>query len=185
MTRQRRHPDWLKVEIPSGPICGHVRKILNEHNLNTVCDHARCPNQAECFGNGTATFLILGHNCTRNCRYCAINQTVPETVDPGEPEKIAGAVKALGLKYVVITSVTRDDLPDNGSGHFAQTVTAVRRDNPGAGIELLIPDLQGNRKDLETILASRPDVLGHNIETVRELFPRSGPWAITTEVSIC
>jgi lipoic acid synthetase len=149
---------------------GRVRKTLTTHNLNTVCNEAKCPNRADCFGRGTATFLILGDRCTRDCRFCAVAHLDPVALDPSEPAAVANAAKALGLNYVVVTSVTRDDLPDGGAAHFAETVGALRRELPDAGIEVLVPDFRGDASAVDTVLAARPDVFGHNIETVERLY---------------
>lgn len=137
--------------------------------LRTVCDSSRCPNLGECWGKGHATFMILGERCTRSCRFCAVPSGRPSEPDPAEPELVAEAVKRLGLRHAVVTSVTRDDLPDGGAGMFAEVVRTVRWNNPGTTLELLVPDLQGDRRALETVLGSAPDVLGHNLETVRSL----------------
>jgi len=142
---------------------------LGSCGLRTVCDSSRCPNLGECWGNGHATFIILGERCTRSCLFCAVPSGRPSEADPDEPARVAEAVGRLGLRHAVITSVTRDDLPDGGAGMFAETVRQVRWNNPGTAVELLIPDLQGDRKALETVLGSAPDVLGHNLETVRSL----------------
>ncbi|MBN1624025.1 MAG: lipoyl synthase [Clostridia bacterium] len=172
-----RKPDWLRVRIPAGSGYQEVRGILDKYHLNTVCDEAICPNRGQCFQSGTATFMILGRNCTRNCRFCNVTGATPEKVDAGEPLNVALAVRDLGLKYVVITSVTRDDLPDGGAGHFAGTVSEIRRINPETKVELLIPDFQGDRDALMKIIECNPDVLGHNIETVPSLYSRVRPEA--------
>lgn len=161
-------PPWLrtKVVLPSGI---RVRGALDCCGLRTVCDSSRCPNLGECWGNGHATFMILGGRCSRSCHFCAVPSGKPLEVDLGESERVSEAVSRLGLRHTVITSVTRDDLPDGGAGIFADTVRRIRWNNPGTIIELLIPDLQGDRQALETILEAAPDVLGHNLETVRSL----------------
>ncbi len=158
---------------------GEVRKILTSMNLNTVCDEARCPNRGHCYERGTATFLILGSVCTRNCAYCAIekNSPVPPPPDPDEPERVAEASAAMNLKYVVVTSVTRDDLPDGGAGHFAETVNQLRNRIPGVQVEVLTPDFRGSQSSLEVMAQCRPDVFNHNLETVRRLFPVLRPIA--------
>lgn len=173
--KARRHPDWLKVKLPSGPEYNRVRGLLDQYGLNTVCHHARCPNVAECYGNGTATFLILGQHCTRNCRYCNVSHGKPLPPDPREPENIAAVVAALELNFVVITSVTRDDLKDGGARHFAQVVQAIGEQSPSTKTELLIPDFRGEEWPLELILESGPSVMSHNLETVKELFPSARP----------
>jgi len=172
---RRRHPDWLKVKLPSGPEYNRVRDLLDRYGLNTVCHHARCPNVAECYGNGTATFLILGEHCTRNCRYCHVSHGKPLVPDAEEPAHIAEVTAALELKFLVITSVTRDDLEDGGSGHFAAVVREIHRRSPQTRIELLIPDFKGSEEDLNRVLEARPSVLAHNLETVKELFPSARP----------
>lgn len=152
-----------------------MRILLRESALNTVCEEARCPNLGECFGRGTATFMLLGDRCTRRCGYCSVATAKPLPPDPGEPERVALAAARLGLRYVVLTSVDRDDLADGGAGHFAATVAAVRKALPGAGVEVLTPDFKGDRGALATVLASEPTVFNHNIETVERLFPRLRP----------
>jgi lipoic acid synthetase len=172
-----RKPDWLRVRIPAGSGYKEVRGILEKYHLNTVCDEAICPNRGKCFHAGTATFMILGKNCTRNCRFCNVTGAEPETVDPHEPLNVANAVRDLGLKYVVITSVTRDDLPDGGARHFADTVNEIRRLNPETKVELLIPDFKGNLNALQKVVDCNPDVIGHNIETVPSLYNKVRPQA--------
>jgi len=151
--------------------------LLSGLRLHTVCQEAHCPNLGECFAEGTATFLILGDTCTRNCRFCAVQHGQPRPVDGQEPEHVAEAAARLGLQHVVITSVTRDDLPDGGAGHFAATVRAVRQRLPSAHVEVLIPDLRSSRQALGTVLAAAPDVLNHNLETVPRLYARVRPGA--------
>ncbi len=165
-----RKPDWLKVPLPNSREFIEMQGLLSRLDLHSVCQEARCPNMGECFRSGTATFLILGSLCTRNCRYCNIRHGQPAPVDESEPERLAEAVKALGLHYIVITSVTRDDLPDGGARMFARCIDLLRREVPGCRVEVLIPDLQGDRVALETILESQPHVLNHNMEITRELF---------------
>ena len=172
-----RKPDWLRVRIPAGSGYKEVRGILEKYNLNTVCDEAICPNRGKCFHAGTATFMILGKNCTRNCRFCNVTGAEPETVNPEEPLNVASAVKDLDLKYVVITSVTRDDLPDGGAKHFSDTVNEIRRLNPETRIELLIPDFQGITDALQAVVDTNPDVIGHNIETIPSLYDKVRPQA--------
>ena len=172
-----RKPPWLKRRLPTGPEYERVRSLIDRSGLHTVCQEAKCPNIWECFSRRTATFIILGSRCSRNCRFCAVGQGPAGPPDPGEPERVAKAAGRLGLAYVVITSVTRDDLPDGGSGHFAETVLAVRRLMPDVRVEVLIPDFQGSRPALETVLAAGPDVLNHNIETVPRLYPVARPEA--------
>ena len=170
-------PRWLRRSLPTGPEYEKIRQLLKGHGLTTVCQEAQCPNQFECYGQGTATFMILGERCTRNCRFCAVGHRPETPPDPEEPERVAEAVALLDLRYAVVTSVTRDDLPDGGAALFAETITAIRRARPGTLIEVLIPDLQGDRRALTTILDAGPDVLNHNIETVARLYPEVRPQA--------
>jgi lipoic acid synthetase len=172
-----RLPAWLTRPLSDPAKTRKVRQALTLYRLNTVCDEARCPNRAECFGRGTATFMILGDRCTRDCRFCAVRHGDPEPPDPEEPPRVAAAAKALGLRYVVVTSVTRDDLDDGGAAQFAATVRAIRRVVPDAGVEILIPDFGGNARAVDRVIASHPDVLGHNMETVRRLYPAVRPGA--------
>jgi lipoic acid synthetase len=172
-----RKPPWLRRRLPSGPIYGTVCRTIGTRNLHTVCQEAQCPNQWECFSNRTATFLILGSRCTRNCRFCAVAHGPKTPPDPEEPIRLAEAVVEMDLEYVVVTSVTRDDLPDGGAGAFAATIRAIRRRKPEARIEVLIPDFQGSKDALETVLAARPDVLNHNLETVPRLYATVRPEA--------
>jgi lipoic acid synthetase len=174
-----RKPNWLKIEKGRSQ-CGRVNRILQENNLNSVCSEAGCPNQGECFKNGTATFLLLGKNCTRNCTFCQVTQAVPEPVNEMEPEHVARAVRELSLEHVVITSVTRDDLVDGGAGHFAKTIKAVRNSLPQVIIEVLIPDFNGDDNSLQIVLSEKPDILNHNVETVSELYSVVRPMADIT-----
>lgn len=176
---RQRLPEWLRVKLPRDRGFADTRGLLRELGLATVCQGARCPNIFECFGRHTATFLILGRTCTRACAFCNINPAgaTPPPVEPDEPERLAEASARLGLAYVVITSVTRDDLPDGGAAHFAACIEAVRARSPEAGVEVLIPDFQGDAKALGVVLAARPTVLNHNLETVRRLSPRIRPQA--------
>jgi len=175
---QVRKPKWLRRKLPSGPEYERMKKLIHGNCLTTVCQEAQCPNQFECFSKGTATFMILGERCTRNCGFCAVSSTPLGPPDPAEPSRVAQAVASLGLQYAVITSVTRDDLSDGGSSHFIQTVNEIRKQSPDTRIELLIPDLQGNWQALYGILEAGPDVLNHNLETVPRLYPRVRPEAI-------
>lgn len=172
---QKRLPQYLKRPIIDTEKTRNVRRILKTNCLNTVCENARCPNKNECYTNNTATFLIMGNACTRNCRYCNITCEKPEPLDKNEPEHIAKAVKELGLKYTVITSVTRDDLPDGGAEHFANCIYEIRRVSPETKIEILTPDFKNNKKALDKIINAHPDVFNHNIETVKELFKTIRP----------
>jgi lipoic acid synthetase len=171
-------PPWLKRRIPSGPTYQEVQRLLRDTSLHTVCREACCPNLGECYSRGTATFLILGDRCTRSCRFCAVSHGVPLPPDPNEPTRVAEAVEKLGLRYVVITSVTRDDLPDGGAHVFSETIRMIRSKTPGARVEVLIPDFQGDWEALKTVLEARPDVLNHNIETVPRLYPTVRPAAV-------
>jgi lipoic acid synthetase len=171
-------PPWLRRRIPSGSTYQEVQRLLKDASLHTVCREACCPNLGECYSRGTATFLILGDRCTRNCRFCAVTHGAPLPLDPDEPARVAEAVEKLGLRYVVITSVTRDDLPDGGAGVFSQTIRMIRRRAPASMVEVLIPDFQGNPEALKTVLEGRPDVLNHNVETVPRLYPTVRPGAV-------
>jgi len=177
MIRPTPKPEWLRVPIRSGGNLNSVKRLLKELHLNTVCEAANCPNRMECFSSRTATFMILGNICTRNCRFCDVPVGKAQAVQPDEPARLAEAVVELGLVHVVITSVTRDDLPDGGAGHFAATVQAIRTRKPQATIELLIPDLQGDRAALKTVLDSGPDILNHNLETIPRLYSQVRPQA--------
>ena len=167
-----RKPAWLKVRFNAGPNYARIDRLHREQGLHSVCRSAACPNQGECWSRGTATFMILGERCTRGCACCNVTGGTPLPPDPAEPAKVARAIAALQLRHAVITSVTRDDLPDGGAGHFAALVAAIREHAPGCRIELLIPDLGGDREALSTILAAGPDILGHNVETVPRLYPQ-------------
>ncbi|MCX7981417.1 MAG: lipoyl synthase [Syntrophales bacterium] len=170
-----RKPSWLKVPLPSGYRYYEVRKILRERRLHTVCEEGNCPNRAECFNRGTATFLIMGRICTRRCLYCNVHSGYPEEIDLGEVERVVQAVRDLDLKYAVITSVTRDDLTDGGASLFATLVKGLRQEFQGMGIEILIPDFGGNLDALEQVIEARPDVINHNIECVSSLFQSLRP----------
>ncbi len=172
---QKRLPDYLKRPIIDTDKTRTVRRILKTKCLNTVCENARCPNKNECYTKNTATFLIMGNNCTRNCRYCNINCSRPEPLDLNEPFHVAEAVKDLGLKYAVITSVTRDDLPDGGAEHFANCIYEIRKISPDVKIEILTPDFKGDKDSLNTIIKAHPNVFNHNIETVRNVFKTARP----------
>lgn len=172
---QKRLPDYLKRPIIDTDKTRTVRRILKTKCLNTVCENARCPNKNECYTKNTATFLIMGNNCTRNCRYCNISCVRPEPLDLNEPFHVAEAVKDLGLKYAVITSVTRDDLSDGGAEHFAHCIYEIRKISPDVKIEILTPDFKGNKDSLNTIIKANPNVFNHNIETVRNVFKTARP----------
>jgi len=166
-----RLPEWARKGDPLSPSAHSLRTLLRELRLNTVCEEARCPNLAECFSRGTATFMLLGDRCTRRCGYCSVSTARPLPPDGDEPEQVAEAAARLGLRYVVLTAVARDDLADGGAGHFAATVRAVRARLPRARVEVLTPDFKGDRAALAAVLDAGPDVFNHNIETVPRLFP--------------
>ena len=166
-----KKPQWLKIRLQSNEESAEVERIVREHSLHTICSSGLCPNKAECWRRRTATFMILGDICTRGCRFCATKTGIPLAPDPAEPESVAQSVRLMGLRHVVVTSVTRDDLPDGGAQHWAATVEAIRRINPDATIELLIPDLDARADLIEIVAASKPDIIGHNIETVERLTP--------------
>ncbi len=172
---RERLPEYLKRPIIDTDTTRNVRRILKVNCLNTVCENARCPNKNECYTKNTATFLIMGNVCTRNCRYCNISCQKPLPLDADEPKHIAKAVKDLGLKYTVITSVTRDDLQDGGAGHFAQCIHQIRKETPNVKIEILTPDFKNQKEALDTIIEAKPDVFNHNIETVKEIFKTARP----------
>ena len=170
-------PRWLRQRLPTGAKYEKVRGVLKKRQIHTVCQEAKCPNLWECFSRQTATFLIMGSYCTRNCRFCAVGHGPSGPPDPGEPARVAEAALNMRLSYVVITSVTRDDLPDGGAGFFAKTIREIRKKIPGVFVEVLMPDFQGNTDALQTVLDARPDVLNHNIETVPRLYPSVRPEA--------
>ena len=173
-----RKPKWLRRNLPTGSDYEKVKGMISNDGLHTVCQEAKCPNMWECFSQKTATFLIMGSRCTRNCRFCSVLQGPLEPPDPEEPTRVAEVAHQMGLKYVVVTSVTRDDVPDGGASIFAQTINAIRQKMADACVEVLIPDFQGSRDALLTVLKANPDVLNHNIETVPRLYPRVRPQAI-------
>ena len=166
-----RKPDWLKVRFPAGPNYARIDRYHREQGLHSVCRSAACPNQGECWEQGTATFMILGDRCTRDCRFCNVRNELPLPVDPEEADKIATAIAELGLHHAVITAVTRDDLTDGGAGQFAAVTRKIHTACPDCRVELLIPDLQGNHAALQAILNAEPEILGHNLETVPRLYP--------------
>lgn len=174
---QLRKPEWLKVRFPAGPEYARIDRYHRQQGLNSVCRSAACPNQGECWSKGTATFMILGSNCSRHCRFCNVSSEALLPPDPQEPQKVAKAIAELNLKHAVITSVTRDDLMDGGGAHFVALVGEIRQQAPGCRIELLIPDLQGNWAALQSVVAAAPDIIGHNIETVPRLYPQVRPEA--------
>lgn len=162
-------PKWLRVKLPTGESYRNVRKIVDEHELHTICESGNCPNMGECWGAGTATFMILGNTCTRSCGFCAVDTGRPDAVDEFEPGRVARSVKLMGVKHCVITSVDRDDLPDGGSIIWAQTVRAIRNQSPGTTLETLIPDFMGKWDNLQRIIDVAPEIVSHNLETVRRL----------------
>ena len=170
-------PEWLRKRLPVGAAVQAMEGNLEQNRLHTICQEACCPNQGECFSKGVATFLIMGNVCTRNCRFCAVDSGTPLELDANEPLRLAEEVKRLGLRFVVVTSVTRDDLPDGGAEHFARVIEVMRSECPGVGIEVLIPDLQGSRPALKTVVDAAPEVLNHNVETVPRLYASVRPQA--------
>ncbi|MCM1031490.1 MAG: lipoyl synthase [Oscillibacter sp.] len=167
----RRKPDWLKIKLPKGQLSVEVLNVVRGHNLHTICTSGMCPNQGECWGCGTATFMICGDVCTRGCRFCNVKTGRPAPLDAGEPEHIAESVRLLKLKHVVLTSVDRDDLDDLGAGHWVKVIEAVKRVNEGVTMEVLIPDFQGRKELIQQVIEARPEVISHNLETVRRLTP--------------
>jgi lipoic acid synthetase len=177
VSAREKRPDWLKIRVPLGTKFSELRHIMDEQRLNTVCEDARCPNMAECWNRGTATFMILGDVCTRSCGFCAVKTGRPPTLDLDEPRRVAEAVRAMNLRHAVVTSVNRDELPDGGSGVFAATIRAIRDAVPGCRVEVLIPDFQGHADQIQTIIDARPDILNHNTETVPRLYRTVRPQA--------
>ncbi|NLN92510.1 MAG: lipoyl synthase [Candidatus Hydrogenedens sp.] len=168
-TSRNKFPPWIRTPWPQQGAVDEVRDTLSSLSLNTVCRSAHCPNQGECWSRRTATFMILGNVCSRNCAFCSVDGGCPQPADPEEPKRLAEAVRRLGLRYAVITSVTRDDLPDGGAAHFAAVIRAIREQCPGVAIELLTPDFQGDENAIRTVTDERPEVFGHNVETVPRL----------------
>ena len=173
----KKKPEWLRKKMPDKKSLDKMQAMVKDLSLHTVCQEANCPNIGECFENRTATFMIMGDVCTRGCRFCAVGKGEAPVLDPDEPQHLAEAVSELNLKHAVITSVTRDDLPDGGAAHFAATIRAVRKVNPSTSIEVLIPDLQGDEAALDTVLEAEPEILNHNIETVPSLYKKVRPGA--------
>lgn len=173
----RRHPEWIRVRAPTGEAVERTRATVRAMGLTTVCEEAHCPNVGECWAHETATFMLLGDTCTRNCHFCAVAHGRPRPVDPDEPRRVAEAVERLGLRHVVVTSVDRDDLPDGGAGHFAETARAIQARVPGCTVEVLIPDFQGDRDALAAVVDSPIGVLNHNTETVPRLYREARPGA--------
>lgn len=181
----RRRPEWLKVRAPSGETYHELKRLMRSKTLHTICEEANCPNMAECWGNGTATFLILGDTCTRSCGFCDVKTGMPNPLDWAEPLRVAKAVQQMELQHVVVTSVNRDERPDGGAPIIALTIRAVRNLRPECSIEVLIPDFKGNQAALEIVMREDPDILNHNVETVRRLFKHVQPqdnyeWAMAT-----
>lgn len=169
MINKERKPSWLKIKLSSGENYPKVKNIVEENHLHTICSSGKCPNIGECWSKGTATFMIAGEICTRSCKFCATLSGKPLPLDNNEPKKIANSVKLMGLKHCVITSVDRDDLPDKGAEHWAETIREIRRLNPETIIEVLIPDFDANKEWLDIVFEAKPDILGHNMETVKRL----------------
>lgn len=169
--RKRQKPDWLKIRVPAGKEYLGIREIVNRHKLHTICTSGNCPNMYDCWERGTATLMILGDVCTRSCGFCNVKTGKPAPADPGEPERVAESVRLMGLKHCVLTSVDRDDMKDGGAGLWAATIRAVKEKNPGITIEALIPDFQGKKELIHTVIDAGPEVISHNLETVRRLTP--------------
>lgn len=169
--KTRQKPDWLKTRLPNGASYKEVKRIVEGHQLHTICASGKCPNMGECWGAGTATFMILGEICTRSCKFCATLTGKPLPPDDGEPARVAESVRLMGLRHVVITSVDRDDLPDGGASHWAATIREVKRINPDTTIEVLIPDFDGREELISRVAAEKPDIISHNLETVERLTP--------------
>ena len=174
----RQRPEWLKVRLPMGPQVEELRRLMRAKSLHTVCEEAHCPNMAECWGAGTATFMILGDTCTRSCGFCAVKTGRPLVLDEDEPAHVGDAVARMGLGHAVVTSVNRDELPDGGAAMFTATIREIRRRSPGTTVEVLIPDFRGEVDALQTVLDERPEVLSHNVETVPRLYARVRPQAV-------
>ncbi|MCK4569630.1 MAG: lipoyl synthase [Bacteroidales bacterium] len=170
--RKRQKPDWLKIRVPAGKKYLGVKEIVNKHKLHTICTSGNCPNMYDCWERGTATLMILGDVCTRSCKFCNVKTGKPDPADPGEPERVAESVRLMGLKHCVLTSVDRDDLEDGGAGLWAATIKAVKEKNPGITIEALIPDFQGKNELIMQVIEAGPEVISHNLETVRRLTPQ-------------
>lgn len=168
---KRIKPDWLKIRVQTGKEYAAMAQIVKQHKLNTICSSGMCPNKSECWNRRTATFMVLGDVCTRNCKFCATKTGKPLPVDHGEPQRVAESIALMGLKHAVVTSVTRDDLTDGGAEHWAKLVLAIRNQNPKSTIELLIPDLDADSRLIDIIVSAKPDIIGHNLETVERLTP--------------
>ena len=173
-----RHPGWIRQRTPGGERYTYLKNVLREFNLHTVCEEAKCPNLGECWSHGAATFMLMGDVCTRRCHFCAVGKGKPAPLDSMEPDRVAAAVESLGLDYVVLTSVDRDDLPDQGSAHFAATIEAIHRRRPECGIEALIPDFRGDRDCIARVANTPLKVLAHNVETVARLYKPVRPGSV-------
>ena len=184
LEEKMRRPEWLKVRLPAGPRYTELKGLMRDMELHTVCEEARCPNIGECWGHGTATFMILGDTCTRACRYCAVTSGKPTTLDLAEPKRVALAVQRMGLQHAVVTSVDRDDLPDGGASLFAATIRKIHEMVPDCAVEILTPDFQGSRDSLRTVMEARPEIFNHNIETVPRVFRRVRTGRSRYEISI-
>ena len=176
--KPQRRPEWLRARLPEGDSYQEIRRLLKTASLNTVCEEANCPNIGECYNQRTATFLILGNVCTRGCRFCNVSKGSTQPIDPEEPERVAIAAQQMGLRHIVVTSVTRDDLPDGGADIYAKTISAIRRHNPDSTIEVLIPDFKGSIEALSIVTGEGPDIINHNIETIPRLYNIVRPGAI-------
>lgn len=174
----QRKPDWLRIKFHGGKSREEVEEMLGRLSLHTVCEEANCPNMGECFSRRTATFMILGNFCTRNCTFCNVRKHVPQPVDPEEPMRVAQAVRELNLRHVVITSVTRDDLPDGGAGHFAEVIGKIKELDKNVVVEVLIPDFEGSFEALSKVAEAKPEIINHNVETVPRLYPAVRPMAV-------
>ncbi len=183
MENSRRKPEWLKIKLPMGQLSVEVLNTVRGHHLNTICTSGKCPNQGECWGCGTATFMIGGNICTRACKFCNVSTGKPLPLDPDEPRHVAESVRSLGIRHVVITSVDRDDVSDLGASHWVKVIREVRRVNPDTTMEVLIPDFQGRRELIQQVIEARPEVISHNMETVRRLSPQVRSRA-TYEISL-
>jgi lipoic acid synthetase len=177
LPQRTRKPDWLRVKLPTGENYKHVRRLVDTHKLHTICESGNCPNMGECWGAGTATFIILGNTCTRSCGFCAVRTGMPTELDWDEPRRVANAVKLMQVKHCVITSVNRDELKDGGAKIWAATVNAVREISPGTTLETLIPDFKGNMENVDTVIRVKPEVVSHNMETVPRLYRKVRPQA--------
>ncbi len=176
--KTNRRPEWLRVRLPAGEGYLEIKRLLRSAQLHTVCEEAQCPNIGECFNQRTATFLILGDVCTRGCRFCNVARGVTQPIDPGEPERVAVSARQMGLRHVVVTSVTRDDIPDGGAQQYADTIAAIRRCSPESTVEVLIPDFRGDIDALNVVIRAKPDIINHNIETVPRLYKIVRPGAV-------